>query len=212
MLDLFTAVTGDMVRSRKAPQRPALAKRLDAALRELGRYFAEDWIAPLKVTRGIDELSGVLRSTERAFDVAARLNRLVWPQRFRFGVAQGEIDIGLETKDAGAMDGPAFHEAAKELDRAHKEGLPLAVNLVGWTPGEIRVLEALARTHSVIVGRWSRAQWIAVCETETVGTQSRAASRLQITQQAVSEALKSASWKEVAVAEEAARRWLGERR
>ena len=102
----FTILVADLVDSRRVPDRAAFAKTLRATLDETAREFFEEWHAPLSVTKGIDELSGVLVRPARAYAIASFVDRAVWPQRFRWGLATGEVDVGVRGRKPGAMDGP----------------------------------------------------------------------------------------------------------
>jgi hypothetical protein len=107
------------------------------------------------------------------------------------------------------MDGPAFHRAGTALERARADDLPFALDLVERTAEATAVAETLARVHAVLMRRWTRAQLAAVRAMEDCRAQLAAAERLGITQQAVSDALRAAGWREVEAAERALRDWLG---
>jgi hypothetical protein len=208
MNKVFVVLTADLIASRRAPERPALARHLRAALRGLETRFASEWRAPLTLTRGIDELSGVLLRARCAFDIAVALNQAVWPQRFRFVVASGEIDVGGGRRDASAMDGAGFHLAADAMARARAQELPLALALPSAPEPARRMAEGLARLHDAILRGWTASQAEAAAAYRRTGTQSKAARRLGVTQQAVSQALRTARLAELLQAEEALRAWL----
>lgn len=202
-------LSADLVASRRAPDRLALARLLHSALRKLERRFETEWRAPLRLTRGIDELSGVLTRLQPVFDVVVDLNQAVWPQHFRFAVAVGEIDVGRGQRDASAMDGAGFHLASDAMARARAEELPLALALPGVPEATCRMAENLARLHSAIQRGWTPSQSAAVSAYRATGSQRGAARRLRITQQAVSAALRAAQFREMGRAEDALRAWLG---
>ncbi|MBP7149453.1 MAG: hypothetical protein KBD01_18145 [Acidobacteria bacterium] len=203
------ALVGDLQASRLASDRRRLGARIEKVLRALGRTFAEDWLAPLVTTRGLDEVSGLLRRPDHAFDVAVALNLELWPRRFRVALAHGAIDVAPGSGDASAMDGPAFHAAADALERARRDDLALAVALPGLAPEAAALVEALARMHHAVVSGWSPRMAAVVAAYRRHGTQAKVADALGITQQAVSKALRSARWPELVAAESALRAWLG---
>jgi hypothetical protein len=96
-------IAGDLIASRKAPQRTLLARRIERELAALAEEHSALWIAPPVTTRGIDEISCVLRQPEPACDVAVRLNLALWPQRFRVALASGEIDVATDSGDAAMI-------------------------------------------------------------------------------------------------------------
>lgn len=211
---------GDLVGSREARNRRALSRRIENAIALLstGCKGQGMWRAPLMTTRGIDELSGVLRKPTWAFDVSVALNTMVWPHRFRFALAWGPIDVAWRTRDAAAMDGPAFHQASDAMERARRDGLGFAIDLPETQHAACRVVEELCRVHQTLMQRWSKeaAKTVqAYRELEwrsgTTGgrvTQAGVAHRLGKTQQAVSEALQRAHFMELIAAEVAVHSWL----
>jgi len=141
------ALVGDVVASRREPDRAELGRRIEAALARVNVRHASAWIAPLETTRGLDEVSSLLRHPRPAFEVVAAVNVMLWPARFRFALAGGAIDVGEVGDRAADLDGPAFHRAADALVRAREERRPLAVSLDALTPEVSRLLEETALLH-----------------------------------------------------------------
>ncbi len=210
----FFVLVADLVASRRALRRSDLAVRLETCLRQLASSV--DWRAPLMSTRGLDELSGVLHCPQAAFDVMHAVNLVVWPQRFRFALAAGTLDVGLASTVAADMDGPAFHRAADTLARVRRERLAVGFDLPGIGAAQMRMAEALAGLHQAIVEHWTTAIAATVAAYEQpcgkvdaqAATQAQAARRLGISQQAVSAALRRARVAELVVARDALRQWL----
>lgn len=201
-------LVADLVSSRTATGRKALAAAVERELARAARERSEAWYAPPVTTKGLDEVSGVLRRAGPAFDIATGINLALWPHRFRFAIAVGEVDVAARSRDAAAMDGPAFHAAADALERGRANDLPFALALPG-VPDETRdVFEQLARLHGTLVAGWTGNTARIVAAYRREGTQARVAEELGISQQAVSKALRSGHWRELDAAEEALRRWL----
>jgi len=137
MIESCYALIGDLVQSRREHQRAALAQQIEHALRTANEQFITDWIAPLETTRGLDEVSSLLRTPRHAFDAAMTVNLHVWPARFRFALAHGSVDVGDPGDPASDFDGPAFHRAADSLDRTRRQRKPLAIDIRG---GEKRIV------------------------------------------------------------------------
>jgi hypothetical protein len=199
-------LVADLVASRRAPARRTLGRRLEDVLAACAREFA--WRAPLMSTRGLDELSGVLAAPAPAFDVCAWLNEALWPQRFRFALACGGIDVAPDSTAAADMDGPAFHLAADALARARAADLPFAVNLPGRDGAACALIEALGTLHGAMTAQWTPGAARAMLALRQAGTQREAAKALGITQQAISRALRRARQHELDAARTAVRTWL----
>lgn len=201
-------IAGDLIASRKAPQRTLLTRRFERELAALAKEYSALWIVPPVTTRGIDEISCVLRQPEPAFDVAVRLNLALWPQRFRVALASGEIDVAMDNGDAAMMDGPAFHLAADALNRGRAEALDFVIALPPRERGECAVVEALAHLHGAMMQGWTEGTARVVQAYESQGTQTKAAVALGISQQSVSEAIRRGKWKDLKLAQSAIRDWL----
>src|SRR6185312_16378194 len=122
------AIVGDMVRSRSVRDYAAARRQVVRALSRANRRFAKSLWAPLQLTKGLDEFSGVAQQPAIIFDLLADLNLAMHPRSFRLGVGWGEV-IAFGGKGAGAMEGSAFHRAAEAQIRARREHLPLALEL-----------------------------------------------------------------------------------
>ena len=202
----FFVLVADLVASRRAPRRAELAARLERCLTALREH--PDWQAPLMSTRGLDELSGVLRCPDAAFDIVHTVSLAVWPQRFRFSLAAGPLDLARDSRVAADMDGPAFHRAANALARVRDTGQAVGFDLPASDPAVVRLAETAANLHQLTVAHWSPAAAAAAAAYETSGTQAEAAQRLGVTQQAVSAALHRAQQAELAAARTTLRAWL----
>ncbi|MDF1799953.1 MAG: hypothetical protein P1V81_12315 [Planctomycetota bacterium] len=199
------ALVADLVSSRTAPDRAALAERIEATLTRLAGAAPGTWLAPPQTTRGLDEVSGVLASAGPAFDLALALNEAVWPAVFRVAVADGELDVRAQSGDAGAMDGPAFHRAADALARAESEGLDFALDLAGLSLADRELVEATAALHASLRTTWKPSRHRAVVARRRHGTQRAAAEALGITPQTISTALQAAHYEALCRSERAIR-------
>lgn len=183
------ALIADLVNSRRVHDRQGLARRLQVALASLRELFADEWLVPITNAKGIDELSAALVRPDRAFDVATALNELVWPEKFRWALGAGTIDIGLETGDAGDLDGTAFHAAADGLRRAKSQKMLFAIALPGVDRGSVELVEAAALAHAEYMERWSERQRQFVRVARVEQTQLAVAEQFQVSAQTVSQAL-----------------------
>jgi len=198
---VFTVIVGDLLHSRESSGRRQLSHKIRLAIDYLSREFREEFSAPLILTRGIDELSGVLKRANMSYRICTFLNEQVYPHLFRFAVVRGRLDIAINSKDASRIDGPAFHTAADMIQRAKKKNLYYCFNL-GFRFAEFDPwLNELANLLHILRSGWSGHQRRVVQLYKKFGSQKSVAKELGITQQAVSDALRQAHWKEVKRAE-----------
>ncbi len=201
---MIWAVVADLEGSRHILNREGFAKRLEEVLTELGQGAEagkNEWIAPLESTRGLDELSGAVLKPGPALRAYFHLNRSLWPHRFRFALGRGRIDVGLESGQAGSMDGPAFHLAADALDRAKKEGKPLAIAARGAPDSALALAESCAGLHASCVLAWTPRQAAVVSAWLRTRNQKSVAASLGVTQSTISEILAKARLKTIMKAE-----------
>jgi hypothetical protein len=198
------ALVGDMVGSRWVADHGETRRRVAAALELMNRRFAGALWAPLMLTKGIDEFSGVASSPEETFELLCQLNIEVHPQKFRLGVAWGEvIDLSRRRKASG-MEGSAFHRAAAALERARGEHAPIAFEV---RAGDrclrlVQAVEAMASLDAALRSRWTPAVvGVARDLIEARGgkpTQTRIARRVGRSQQAISQTVLRGRLKELA--------------
>lgn len=202
---LAWALVADLEGSREVADRAALARALETALREIREISGPDaraWIAPLESVRGLDELSGVLSRPGPALAAVFHLARELWPHRFRFALAWGDLDVGFDSGQAGAMDGPAFHRAADALRRARRQRLPLALQVPGWPEEAVALVEDAVRLHTALTAAWTPRQAEVVRTWWRLGPQRQVARHLGIAQSTVSETLAKARARDLRALEE----------
>lgn len=197
----FTVVIGDLVKSRKIPLRQEISEKLRTAISDISGQFDEEFYAPLILTKGMDELSGVLKRLKMSYRICESLNDRITPYLFRFAVVKGTLDVGIHTRDARQMDGSAFHKASDLIQLSKEKNLYYYFDLSLQYSQFSEVVTELANLIHIVKSDWSSHQMDAVRLYEKFKKQKLVAEKLDITQQAVSEALKKAHWKELKRAE-----------
>lgn len=214
MIRYMYVLVGDLVASREAEARHRLTEQIETALASVNGKYARDWLAELETTRGIDEISGVLRRADNAFEVVVDLNTAVWPQRFRFGFAAGMIDVVGHSRKASDMDGPAFHQAADALARAKARHQVMNLNLPQQAAETCRLLEETVRLHHTLMQGWkpktARAVQVYRELPKERRRQAEVAGVLGLSQQAVSEAHRRAHLGKLLAVEKAVADWLAQ--
>ena len=194
---IFTIIVGDLVGSRNISDRQQLSRKIASVIDQVSKEFRKEFYAPLTLTRGIDEFSGVLKRFNMSYGICRFLNEKVHPHLFRLAVVRGPLDIAITSKDARRIDGPAFHVAADMIQRAKKENLYYNFNL-GFQFEEFDLwLNELTNLLHILRSSWTNHQRRVVQLYKEIENQKIVAKDLGITQQAVSEALRQAHWKEL---------------
>lgn len=196
----------DLVGSRDIDDRTAFESRLEAAMNFINGTEGEHISTPMTRMKGIDEFGCVLTSLEPLPSIVCGLLDRIHPTLARFGVASGEIDIGYDHETVAEMDGPAFHRARTLLEDVESNELFVGVDT--GTPTDALVsaaLNAFVLARDTITER----QMEVILAYEQHGTQTAAGDRLDIPQQAVSDALRRANYQRRRTIQDELRKAIG---
>ena len=164
--------------------------RVEQLLADLGawqRAWAADVVLPLERTVG-DEVQTVLSTPDAAVDLALTLARA---QQWAVGIGVGGVDEPLGAS-ARASSGTAFVLARRAVERAKFKTEPVPLSVAGTHEGAAEAATAVLQLLASVVRRRSVAGW-EVSDLLTGGTTQReAATRLGISEQAVSQRVASA--------------------
>ena len=149
---IYVAIIGDVVASRRVPNRAALQRRLGVALAEVNRRFAPAIASTFALTIG-DEFQGLLGGADDLHRLLGRLRAAVHPIEVRFGLGVGRLDTPLMAEAIG-MDGPCFHRARTALARAAEIASPVEVE-AGSYAAAFRIYGSL---HGALRRRWTERQ------------------------------------------------------
>ncbi|GGB94162.1 hypothetical protein [Cellulomonas carbonis] len=153
-----------------------------------------------------DEVQGVLDDADVVVRLTLDLLRL---GGWTVGIGAGAVDEPLPAA-ARAGSGPAFVHARRAVERAKTRTRPAAVAVEGETADRAELCEGVLTLVASVRARRTDAGWAVVDAVEDGATQDAVAERLGITQQAVSQRLRTALWAEERDARPAAARLLEE--
>ena len=184
-------VLGDVVGSREIEDRVAFRETFADARERIADAYGPAFAAGPAVLKGIDELGAVLTSLERFYDIVVGFHDALYPHGIRLAVASGEIEVGANG-DVAHMDGEAFHRATDLLESIETDGLRVGLD-TGAGPLDTAVADEVNLLLHIRES-WTDRQRDVVGRYERLGTQRAVAEELDISQQAVSNVLQSASW------------------
>lgn len=177
---------GDVIGSRRAPDRSGLQHRLQGGLRDINAAFAEQVAAEFVLTVG-DEFQGLLHGAQELDKLLATLRTHAFPAELRLGLGIGGLDTQLQQQALG-MDGPCFHRARQAIERAEARHTPVEVE--SGQPGA--AFEIYALMSGYMRQRWTERQR-QVVDLARSGLEGReVAAHLSITPSAVSQHLRAA--------------------
>jgi hypothetical protein len=124
----------------------------------------------------------------------------LYPNSMRFVIVLDQIDTALESREVSRMDGPAFHKASDTIKDL--KGSRLMFRL---STGDEILDKAVAGEINLIFflkNGWSSRQRRILREYKNTRKQDMVAKALDISQQAVSKAIKRSMWKEISCIED----------
>lgn len=183
---------GDVVGSREIDDRRAFRTQFEDARTTVTEAYGEDFAAGPAVLKGIDELGAVMTTAERLYDVVVTLDELLHPHSIRLAVASGEIEFGVDEADVSRMDGEAFHRATALLESIERADLQFGLDAGGGPLDTAIADEINLLLH--LRNSWTDRQRDVVARYERAGNQQVVADELGVSQQAVSNVLRGASW------------------
>ena len=196
----YVAILGDVVGSKKIEDREDFQNRLQKACDRVNQAFAKDIYAKIKITKGVDEISGILTKIANVYQMINMISEDIYPNLMRFTVVYGPLDTALESKDAAKIDGVAFHKAAELILHLKKTTEFVIVDI-----GDLlidRLLISQMNLVAFLKRMWTKRQFEVVNLYEKLGNQEEVAKRLKITQQTVSRIISTANYDEISKAEQ----------
>jgi len=113
---------GDVVSSRKIIDRQGFQNLLENACNEANQDYGNNILAPFKISKGSDEVAGVLVDISNIYKIITSFFRWIYPHQIRFALVYDYIDVSVDTKDVSKMDGPAFHNASVDISELKSVG------------------------------------------------------------------------------------------
>ncbi|MAW59247.1 MAG: hypothetical protein CMJ94_00270 [Planctomycetes bacterium] len=148
-----------------------------------------------------ESVSAVLNDGQSAFDAAVALQEAVWPLRLRFSM------VSAPPGGAAGQDDAIRDKALRVLGKADKRER-FHFELSGKAEAELTLGAAMGRLHLTLMDEWTDARCTAVRSYRRLGKQSEVAKELGVSQQAVSQMLLGARFRDLQAAEGAMREWL----
>ena len=198
----------DVVGSRSIADRAAFDKKLQAGLQAAAQMFQIAFEMPLQVWKGLDEVAAVLKTPVELYSIINVIQNAIAPEKFRFVLVRGSIDVVPQNGDVRQADGPVFHQAAAAIQQLKKEGL-----LFSCSTGDALWDSAFSTQLNLLLlvkEGWTERQRLVYNAYVSSGRQEEVAAELQVTQQTVSKTLQAIKAAQVQKLEAALQAWTKE--
>lgn len=113
------AIIGDIVKSKAIPDRKRAQQELHSILEHINQRDEALLASKLTITLG-DEFQGVFKSSIRLFRILDEITFVMLPIKLRFGIGVGKLSTNIDPTTSLGADGPAYWNARKAIDFAHK--------------------------------------------------------------------------------------------
>ena len=188
----YFIITGDLIASRKIPNRSQIQKELQNTVENINNCYTEHILCPFVIGWG-DAFQGALISLSGLYNIIEAFeNQLTI--KFRCGIGIGEISTEFSLNPL-EMDGPAFHASQYALEDAKKN------QKFVWIKSERRQFDMIINTLWVLLSSiksgWTKRQYEVIQLRRLNLTYAEIGQKLRITKQAVYNILKSAQWEAV---------------
>jgi len=201
---VYCAIIGDIVNSKKIPNRQEIQDLFFSVLNDINREFDNNIASNFTITLG-DEFQGLISKPSLSYEIIKKIKQKMFPVELVFGVGIGEMKTRIEKTISIGSDGPAYHYARNMVEKAKKKR-PSIRYYSGTTSDEL-INGLLYFTESCINSRTAK-QFEAVKLYDELKSQKEVAQRLNKSQGAISGILFNAFYYEVANAEEQIRLFL----
>ena len=200
----YLALIGDLRRSRDAPNRALIQKRLESTLTRANREAHDDLAAGLVITLG-DEFQALLRRPEAVLQVIVILESALEEIPVRYGLGWGGLSTDLRPTAIG-MDGPCFHAAREALAEGKRANRWITISGLGAEADQI--LNGILGLMGTVRARWTPIQARTVSQMRTASTQREVAATRRVSESTVSKALNAALYDSMIDVEHAVRALL----
>ena len=194
---LFCAVFGDVIGSRKIVGRDSLQRQILLCLDAVNSRFAAELASPFRFVAG-DEVRGLLSDQSPSYQVIRALQDGLRPYRMRFAAGIGELTTDLG-RDVAALDGPAFHRAAEAMLflKSPKRSHERTVYYLSEARERDRVVNSLAFLVDSIRATWTDRERERADLLSSGLTLLEVGQRLGVSHQAIRQSMMKASYRAV---------------
>ena len=196
---------GDVVNSRGIKDRQRFEKRLRIALDKIMRIYGKSFRVPVKNWKGIDEVAAVLNKAGDVYRIMDTMNDALVPEKIRFVLVKGELDVIPKNKDVSQLDGQVFHVAASLMATIKKEKRLFLCDT--GNPLADMALDTQINALFLLKTSWTQKQRNIFNMYFKIGSQDSVAKKLKVTQQSVSKTLNAIAAIQVAALEDKVTNW-----
>lgn len=162
---MYLALIGDIVNSKKIPDRNSVQETLRQLLQIINEQYEEDIAADFTITLG-DEFQGLLKNGRYSLEILQKIEggMLAKDVQLRFGIGIGAINTEINRELAIGADGPAYYCARQGIDflraqERRKTKIITNICLFAEEPlGNEELINAQFSLLTIIKRKWTKRQ------------------------------------------------------
>lgn len=185
----YFTLLGDVINSRKIKRRKSFDRKFTMAISQVTQLYKDSFKVAVKKWKGIDEVAAIIDNPAHVYELIRDINEFIYPQKIRFVLAKGEIEMKPGVEDISELDGNAFHEASSLMAELKKSGDVFAST--GNNEMKDVALTNQVNALFLLKERWTEKQILVYKYYYTTLNQEAVAKKFKITQQSVSKTLKA---------------------
>lgn len=196
----YTALIGDIIGSKKLPNRNGVQIKLNKALETINKVYESSIESKFIITLG-DEFQGLLKSNVDIMPIIKYLQFEMYPVKLRIGLGIGTIYTEITHEYAIGADGPAYYNARSAIEYLEQnENKNTTHNtFIYMVPNEgalLNLINLSFSTFSSLAFEWNDDLYQTVKLIEKNHTQQATANQLKINQSTVKRRLEKARYYE----------------
>ncbi|MFZ7101080.1 MAG: SatD family protein [Peptococcaceae bacterium] len=193
MGQIYCALIGDIVKSRKLQNRNEVQLKFENTLAELNKAYADILASNFTITLG-DEFQGLITKPYLSFEIINLIKQKMKPVNLVFGIGVGGISTNINKSLSIGADGPAYHHARKMVEKAksHKPSICFCSN----SPEDELINSLLYFIETTEKSRTKR-QDLIVGLYEQYHSQYKVAEQLAVEQSTISKTLTNAFYDQI---------------
>lgn len=198
----YTAVTGDIVKSRQLPNRQNVQACLEKTLTNINRKYRQEITVKFSVILG-DEFQGLLSSPRLSYSIAREIQQALYPVRVSFGIGEGPLSTKILSKTS-QMDGLCLVRSRQALLLAKGNSWGTIVYQTDKEQLD-QIINTIVMLIDAIKKDWKKIHYRRVGLYEKLKTMKAVAQKERVSVQMISKMFQDISLEKIKIAEESIR-------
>lgn len=190
--DPYLAIIGDIKDSKKLKNRKSIQEKLKNTLKTINEKYPKNIASKFTITLG-DEFQGLLFNGVKVIPIITEIEQEMYPIEIRFGIGIGKISTFIDREIAIGADGPGYYKAREALEHLKQSEqkkqtakADIRIEAAGGPHKALELINTIFSLMTAIKDSWSDRQRETIWNMQKYqDSQTKAATRLGITQPSV---------------------------